>query len=85
MKDFMVIDLKKLMKVNGMSNDKSMSKHLKGGFKMKKEKTSYEKHLESQIKYWKRIALAEREKNMKLEEIIKDIEKKIYGLEGGNK
>lgn len=31
MKDFMVIDLKKLMKVNGMSNDKSMSKHLEGG------------------------------------------------------
>ena len=30
MKDFMVIDLKKLMKVNGMSNDKSMSKHLRG-------------------------------------------------------
>ena len=81
MKDFMVIDLKKFMKVNGMSNDKSMSKHLKGGFKMKKEKTAYEKHLESQVAYWTRISLAEREKNMKLEEIIKSIEKKICGLE----
>lgn len=48
---------------------------------MKKEKTSYEKHLESQIKYWKRIALAEREKNIKLEEIIKKIEVKIYNLD----
>ena len=45
----------------------------------------YAKHLQSQIEYWEMIALAEREKNMKLEEIIKDIEKKIYGLEGGNK
>ena len=52
---------------------------------MKKEKTSYEKHLESSVKYWKRIALAEREKNMKLEDIIKDIEKKIYGLEKEDK
>lgn len=41
----------------------------------------YIKHLQSQIEYWQRIALAEREKNIKLEEIIKKIEKKIYNLE----
>ena len=52
---------------------------------MKKEKTSYEKHLESQVTYWKQLALAEREKNMKLEEIIKGIENKIYGLEKEDK
>ena len=52
---------------------------------MKKEKTAYEKHLESQVAYWIRIALAEREKNMKLEEIIKGIENKIYGLEKEDK
>ena len=45
----------------------------------------YINHLKSRRDYWKRIALAEREKNLKLEEIIKEIEKKIYGLEGGNK
>ena len=52
---------------------------------MKKEKTAYEKHLESLVKYWQKIASAEREKNMKLEEIIKDIENKIYGLEKEDK
>lgn len=52
---------------------------------MNKEKTSYEKHLESQVEYWKRIAAAEREKNMKLEEVIKDIERKIYNLEKEDK
>ena len=41
----------------------------------------YINHLKSSRDYWKRIALAEREKNMKLEEIIKNIENKIYGLE----
>ena len=35
-----------------------------------------------QVKYWQRIAAEEREKNLKLEDIIKKIEKKIYGLEG---
>ena len=45
----------------------------------------YLKHLQAQVKYWQMISLAEREKNAKLEEIIKQIEKKIYGLEGGNK
>ena len=41
----------------------------------------YINHLKSSRDYWKRIALAERENNIKLEEIIKSIEKKIYGLE----
>lgn len=41
----------------------------------------YIKYLQSQIEYWQRIALAEREKNIKLEEIIKKIEEKIYNLE----
>ena len=52
---------------------------------MKKEKTAYEKFLENKCKYWQQLALAEREKNMKLEEIIKNIEKKIYGLEKEDK
>ena len=81
MKDFMGIDLKKLMKVNGMSNDKSMSKHLKGGFKMKKEKTAYEKFLESKVQYWQQLAYAERQHSYELEEIFKKLEQKIYGLE----
>ena len=41
----------------------------------------YINHLRVSRDYWQRIALAEREKNMKLEEIINKIEKKIYGLE----
>nr|DAO45422.1 MAG TPA: hypothetical protein [Caudoviricetes sp.] len=48
---------------------------------MKKEKTAYEKFLESQVSYWKMISAAEREKNIKLEKIIKKIEEKIYNLE----
>lgn len=48
---------------------------------MKKEKTAYEKFLESQFSYWKMISAAEREKNIKLEEIIKKIEEKIYNLD----
>lgn len=40
----------------------------------------YLKHLESQKEYWQRISLAEREKNMKLEEILKKLEEKIYGI-----
>lgn len=43
---------------------------------------AYEKHLMDQVKYWQRISAEEREKNLKLEDIIKKIEKKIYGLEG---
>ena len=41
----------------------------------------YINHLKSSRDHWKRIALAEREKNIKLEEIINKIEKKIYGVE----
>lgn len=51
--------------------------NIKGGYIMQ----DYIKHLQSQIEYWQRIALAEREKNIKLEEIIKKIEEKIYNLE----
>lgn len=40
----------------------------------------YINHLKSSRDYWKRIALAEREKNIKLEKIIKGIENKIYGF-----
>ena len=52
---------------------------------MKKEKTAYEKFLENKCKYWQQLALAEREKNIKLEEIIKDIENRIHNLEGGKR
>ena len=45
----------------------------------------YINHLRVSRDYWKRIALAEREKNMKLEEVIKDIERKIYNLEKEDK
>ena len=41
----------------------------------------YLKHLQAQVKYWQMISLAEREKNAKLEEIIKQIEKKMYNLD----
>ena len=40
----------------------------------------YIEHLQSQIEYWQMISLAEREKNAKLEEIIRKVEEKIYGL-----
>ena len=43
------------------------------------------RHLKAQVKYWQMISAAEREKNIKLEKIIKSIEKKIYGLEKENK
>ena len=42
---------------------------------------NYIEHLKAQVKYWQMISAAEREKNIKLEEIIKDIERKIYNLE----
>ena len=45
----------------------------------------YINHLKSSCDYWKRIALAEREKNIKLEKIIKDIERRIYNLEKEDK
>ena len=54
-----------------------MRVNIKGGYIMQ----DYIKHLQSKVKYWQRIALAEREKNIKLEEIIKKIEEKIYNLE----
>ena len=40
----------------------------------------YIEHLKAQVKYWQMISAAEREKNMKLEKIIKKIEEKVYGL-----
>ena len=49
-----------------------------------KEYKNYEgyiKLLKASRDYWIMIAAAEREKNTKLEEIIKQIEKKIYNLD----
>ena len=46
---------------------------------------NYIEHLKAQVKYWQMISAAEREKNIKLEKIIKDIENKIYGLEKEDK
>ena len=46
---------------------------------------NYIEHLKAQVKYWQMISAAEREKNIKLEKIIKDIERKIYNLEKGDK
>ena len=42
---------------------------------------NYIEHLKAQVKYWQMISLAEREKNAKLEEIIKKIEEKAYGID----
>ena len=42
---------------------------------------NYIEHLKAQVKYWQMISAAEREKNMKLEKIIKKIEVKIYNLD----
>lgn len=41
---------------------------------------SHMKHLESQKEYWQAIALEEKKKNMKLENILKKLEEKIYGI-----
>ena len=41
---------------------------------------NYIEHLKAQVKYWQTISAAEREKNIKLEKIIKKIEEKVYGL-----
>ena len=41
---------------------------------------NYIEHLKAQVKHWQMISAAEREKNSKLEKIIKDIEKKMYGF-----
>ena len=46
---------------------------------------NYIEHLKAQVKYWQMISAAEREKNMKLEKIIKKIEVKIYNLEKEDK
>ncbi len=46
---------------------------------------NYIEHLKAQVKYWQMISAAEREKNIKLEKIIKDIERKIYNLEKEDK
>ena len=46
---------------------------------------NYIEHLKAQVKYWQMISAAEREKNIKLEGIIKSIEKKVYGLEKEDK
>ena len=46
---------------------------------------NYIEHLKTQVKYWQMISAAEREKNIKLEKIIKDIERKIYNLEKEDK
>ena len=48
---------------------------------MKINKTEYERHLESMVAYWQMISAIEREKNIKLEEIIKKIEEKAYGID----
>ena len=42
---------------------------------------NYIEHLKAQVKYWQMISAAEREKNIKLEEIIKKIEEKAYGID----
>ena len=42
---------------------------------------NYIEHLKAQVKYWQMISAAEREKNIKLEKIIKKIEVKIYNLD----
>lgn len=41
----------------------------------------YIEHLKAQVMYWQMISAVEKEKNMKLEEILKKLEKKIYNLE----
>ena len=41
----------------------------------------YIEQLQTQIEYWKMISIVEKEKNMKLEEILKKLEKKIYNLD----
>ena len=46
---------------------------------------NYIEHLKAQVKYWQMISAAEREKNIKLEKIIKDLERKIYNLEKEDK
>ena len=44
---------------------------------MNKEKTAYEKFLESKVQYWQQLAYVERQHSYELEEILKKLEKKI--------
>ena len=48
---------------------------------MKTNKTEYERHLESMVAFWQQLAYAERQHSYELEQILKKLEKKIYGLE----
>ena len=48
---------------------------------MKINKTEYERHLESMVAFWQQLAYAERQHSYELEQILKKLENKIYGLE----
>ena len=48
---------------------------------MKTNKTEYERHLESMVAFWQQLAYAERQHSYELEQILKKLENKIYGLE----
>lgn len=52
---------------------------------MKTNKTEYERHLESMVAFWQQLAYAERQHSYELEQILKKLENKIYGLEKENK
>ena len=45
-----------------------------------KDYTGYINHLKASRDYWIMIAAAEKEKNIKLEKIIRKVEEKIYGI-----
>ena len=42
---------------------------------------NYIEHLKAQVKYWQMVSAIEKEKNIKLKEIIKKIEEKAYGID----
>ena len=44
-----------------------------------------ENFLESKVQYWQQLAYAERQHSYELEQILKKLEKKIYGLEKEDK
>ena len=46
---------------------------------------NYIEHLQSQIKYWQQLAYEKRQHSYELEQILKKLENKIYGLEKENK
>ena len=52
---------------------------------MKTNKTEYERYLESMVAYWQQSAYAERQHSYELEQILKKLENKIYGLEKEDK